>query len=74
MSQTKPQILNVHLPIKLLQFIKLANLCESGGSAGELITNGQVFVDGEVEIRKRRQITGGELVECKGQSAIVGKL
>ena len=34
--------------IKLGQFLKLANLAESGGHAKELIESGQVTVDGDV--------------------------
>lgn len=33
--------------IKLGQFLKLANLAETGGHAKELIASGKVFVDGK---------------------------
>ncbi|AIT59990.1 RNA-binding S4 domain-containing protein [Corynebacterium doosanense] len=58
--------------IKLGQFIKLANLVESGGQAKELITDGAVTVDGEVETRRGRTLRGGEEIRVGDASAIVG--
>ena len=49
--------------IRLGQFLKLANLAESGAQARELITDGEVSVDGEVETRRGRQLVPGMLVE-----------
>ncbi|MDQ3157101.1 MAG: RNA-binding S4 domain-containing protein [Actinomycetota bacterium] len=49
--------------IKLGQFLKLANLAESGSHARELIVGGDVKVDGEVDTRRSRQLTTGMLVE-----------
>ena len=49
--------------IKLGQFLKLANLAESGAHARELIVGGDVKVDGEVDTRRSRQLTTGMLVE-----------
>ena len=54
--------------IRLGQFLKLANLAESGAHARELILAGDVLVDGEVETRRGRQLVGGEVVEVGGQA------
>lgn len=54
--------------IRLGQFLKLANLAESGAHARELILNGDVLVDGEVETRRGRQLVGGEVVAVHGES------
>lgn len=54
--------------IRLGQFLKLANLAESGAHARELIQQGEVRVDGEVETRRGRQLTGGEVIEVLGQA------
>ena len=48
--------------IRLGQFLKLANLVDSGSDARELLLTGVVRVDGEVETRRGRQLTGGEVV------------
>ncbi len=57
--------------IRLGQFLKFANLADSGAQARELIAAGLVKVDGEVETRRGRQLHGGEVVELQpspGQS------
>lgn len=51
--------------IRLGQFLKYANLAETGGQAGELIASAAVTVDGEVETRRGRQLRGGEVVEVR---------
>lgn len=57
--------------IRLGQFLKLANLVDSGSDARELLLTGVVRVDGEVETRRGRQLVGGEVVEVGGQSVRV---
>jgi ribosome-associated protein len=49
--------------IRLGQFLKLAGLADSGAQARELIAEGEVSVDGEVETRRGRQLAPGDLVE-----------
>ncbi len=49
--------------IRLGQFLKLADLAESGAQARELITSGDVKVDGVVETQRGRQLSEGMLVE-----------
>ncbi|UNX55996.1 RNA-binding S4 domain-containing protein [Georgenia sp. TF02-10] len=48
--------------IRLGQFLKLANLAESGAQARELVAGGEVSVDGEVETRRGRQLDRGAVV------------
>ncbi len=48
--------------IRLGQFLKFAGLAESGAHARELITSGDVQVDGEIETQRGRQLHGGEMV------------
>ena len=57
--------------IRLGQLLKLANLAESGAHARDLITDGEVRVDGEVETRRGRQLVGGEVVEVGGEALTV---
>lgn len=49
--------------IRLGQFLKLANMVEDGVEARMLITDGDVTVNGEVETRRGRQLSDGDLVE-----------
>ncbi len=56
-------------PINLTQALKRANLVESGGQAKALIAEGLVRVNGEVETRKRRQMSAGDLIEVDVEGA-----
>jgi len=42
------------------QYLKFANLAETGGQARELIASGMVSVNGEVETRRGRQRHPGD--------------
>ncbi|VEH05478.1 ribosome-associated protein [Corynebacterium kutscheri] len=53
--------------IKLGQFIKLANLVETGGAAKEVIAAGEVSVNGNVDMRRGKTLYPGDLV-CIGKS------
>ncbi|QCW50355.1 MULTISPECIES: RNA-binding S4 domain-containing protein [Nocardioides] len=57
--------------IKLGQFLKLANLVESGSEAKHLLAAGQVKVNGAAETRRGRQLVNGDLVSVAAQSARV---
>ena len=57
--------------IRLGQFLKLANLIESGAEAKPLVVGGAVRVNGEVETRRGRQLVMGDVVTLAGRSARV---
>jgi ribosome-associated protein len=57
--------------IRLGQLLKLAGLAESGGHARELITDGEVLVNGEVDVRRGRQLHRGDLVQVDDESVRV---
>ena len=57
--------------IRLGQFLKLANLVESGADAKPVIADGLVQVNGEVETRRGRQLRVGDVVVLQGQAARV---
>ena len=57
--------------IRLGQFLKLANLVESGAEAKPVIADGLVTVNGEVDTRRGRQLAVGDVVTLAGQSARV---
>jgi len=52
--------------INLTQVLKLAGWVMHGGEAKALIAEGMVRVNGEVETRKRRQMSLGDVVELEG--------
>lgn len=48
--------------IRLGQFLKLANLIDSGADAKSVIADGLVSVNGEVDTRRGRQLRPGDTV------------
>ena len=48
--------------VELNQLLKLAGLCDSGGAGKALVADGQVRVDGVVELRKTCKIRSGQRV------------
>jgi len=61
--------------IRLGQFLKLAGLADSGAEARELVAEGEVSVNGEVDTRRGRQLHRGDVVRVDhpagAQSAVV---
>jgi len=57
--------------IRLGQFLKLADLIDTGGEGKILIASGDVTVNGEVDTRRGRQLHPGDVVEVLGMSARV---
>ncbi|GGO85652.1 hypothetical protein GCM10011584_06110 [Nocardioides phosphati] len=57
--------------IRLGQFLKLANLIDTGAEAKEVCPAGLVTVNGEVDTRRGRQLVDGDVVELRGQAARV---
>ena len=52
--------------VELCNLLKLTSLCSSGGIAKLMIADGQVSVDGQVELRKRCKIRSGQVVAFEG--------
>ncbi len=52
--------------IRLGQILKLADLADGGGEVKNLLAGGAIFVNGEHEDRRGRQLHGGDLVRVGG--------
>lgn len=59
--------------IKLGQALKAAGLVESGVEAKEVIQDGCVSVNGEIDTRRGRKLYGGEVIEFDGQQIKIEK-
>jgi len=57
--------------IRLGQFLKFSGLLDSGGDAKEVIIDGYVSVNEEVERRRGRQLHDGDLVTFQGRTVRV---
>lgn len=53
--------------IRLGQFLKLAGVIESGGETKERIAAGEVEVNGEVDMRRGRQLHRGDVITVDGE-------
>jgi ribosome-associated protein len=58
--------------IRLGQFLKLADLVDSGADAKAVLAQGEVSVNGEPEGRRGRQLRKGDIVTLGERSAQVG--
>jgi ribosome-associated protein len=57
--------------IELCKLLKAANLVLSGGEGKEVVAQGLVTVDGELELRKRRKVRPGQTVDFEGRTIVV---
>ena len=53
--------------IPLISLLKATGLVENGGMAQAVVSEGMVFCNGEVELRKRFKVRPGTVVEFEGQ-------
>lgn len=66
MSDSKP------IPtIRLDQFLKLCGAIPTGGQAKLFIQSGEVLVNGNVETRRRKQLSPGDEVTFDGETFVV---
>ena len=57
--------------IKLDQLLKFSGLADTGGIAKEIIQNGEVLVNSEVETRRGKKIRKEDVVEFRGEKVVV---
>ena len=53
--------------IELVSLLKRLGLAESGGQAGQMVKDGMIVRNGEIETRKRAKIIPGDVIEYKRQ-------
>lgn len=54
-------------PVELYKVLKFEGLVGTGGEAKMVIAEGMVTVNGEVEMRKRRKLVVGDIVEFNNE-------
>ena len=61
-----PEVVFIHEePIRLGQFLKLANLVQDGLDAKRVIQQGDILVNGVLEIRRGRKLGHGDQVKLQ---------
>jgi len=58
-------------PVELFKILKFEGMASSGGEAKMLIADGQVEVNGAIELRKRKQIVSDDVIEFGGEKFVV---
>ena len=57
-------------PVELFKLVKFAGLANSGGEAKKMIENHLVYVNGDIEVRKRRKIMAGDVIAIDDEEFI----
>jgi ribosome-associated protein len=65
------QVTITHSPVELYKILKFEGIAASGAEAKQLIDDGLVAVNGNVELRKRRKIVDGDVIDIAEQHLII---
>lgn len=72
MSTDQPETVAIRgAHIELAQLLKFAGLVGTGGEAKQVITAGQVTLNGEVETQRGRKVVAGDRVAYEGRTLLV---
>lgn len=63
MSITTTEVTLTQNPTELYKILKFEGLVSSGAEAKQVISDGLVKVNGELETRKRKKISSGDTIE-----------
>ncbi|MGB2740346.1 MAG: RNA-binding S4 domain-containing protein [Cognaticolwellia sp.] len=55
-------------PIELCKLLKIANMVGGGGEAKTMISEGNVLVNNEVVVQKRKKVRHGDIIEYNGKT------
>lgn len=58
-------------PIELCKLLKIANLVGGGGEAKMVISEGYVYLNGELETQKRKKVYENDVIEFNGEAVKV---
>lgn len=58
-------------PVELFKLLKFEGLVATGGEAKNVIDDGMVLVNGQIEMRKRRKMMSGDTFEFDGETYIL---
>jgi ribosome-associated protein len=57
--------------IELVKLLKLLRIAESGGHAKIMVEEGEVFLNGNQEFRKRAKLRSGDKIEVSGEEILI---
>jgi ribosome-associated protein len=65
------QVTITHSPVELYKILKFEGIAASGAEAKQLIDDGLVAVNGHIELRKRKKIVDGDVIDIADQHLII---
>lgn len=57
--------------IELIALLKVTGIADTGGVAGIMVTQGEVTLNGKIELRKRAKLRPGDKVVADGQEILL---
>ncbi len=57
--------------IELIKLLKLLQISETGGHAKIMVDEGEVYVNGQQEFRKRAKLHPGDVVDVSGEKILI---
>lgn len=60
-------------PVELYKILKFEGIASSGAEAKLMIEQGLVKVNGELELRKRRKIIGGDIIQLDELTLLINE-
>ena len=57
--------------IELVKLLKLLRIAESGGHAKIMVEEGEVYLNGNQEFRKRAKLRSGDKIEVFGEEILI---
>lgn len=67
----KPFSLQDHPYVELKNLLKFMDLVNSGGEAKIIVQQGDVYVNGQQELRRGRKLYAGDVVLCHGTTITI---
>lgn len=59
--------------ITLGQFLKVADIIQSGGEAKMFLANNEVYINGELDVRRGRKLRENDVIKVDGEEFVIAK-
>ena len=58
-------------PVELFKILKFEGIVDSGGRAKSVIAAGEVKLNDNVELQKRKKVVAGDIIEYQGEKFVM---
>ncbi len=59
--------------ITLGQFLKVADIIQSGGEAKMFLASNEVYINGELDVRRGRKLRENDVIKVDGEEFVISK-